>query len=539
MTSDEGWAALADGRWAEARACFERLLTEDEDPSYREGLGTAARWLLDEPAAVDSHTRAYRLHRRRGDHRGSARMAVQLAFHAYNFRSDLAVAVGWLERARHLLEHVEGPSPEAAWVALLGAHKALLIDHDLVEARRLADEGAALGGVLGDADLEMLGLAQLGLILVSEGRSREGMPMLDESGAAALAGDLLDVEAIQTIYCYLIYACKRVRDFDRAALWCERVRRSAERWSDRITFSICRAHYADVLLWRGAWADCEDELDSAAREFGALNERRVGDAMARLGELRRRQGRAVEAERLFAESPSHPVAILGRASLAVDRGDPASAIDLVERFLRNIDPGERTERVPGLEVLVRASAGTGELEGAARARDELDEIAAAIATDPMRAVAAVAGGLVADASGDHAMARRRFEDAVDLYERNGAPFEASIAHRDLAGALRALGHVARADDEDLVADSILARLRSPRLPTTAGSSDSSLGLTRREREVLVLIARGLSNQQIAGDLVLSVRTVERHISNIYDKIGAAGHSARAAAASYAARAGLA
>ena len=57
--------------------------------------------------------------------------------------------------------------------------------------------------------------------------------------------------------------------------------------------------------------------------------------------------------------------------------------------------------------------------------------------------------------------------------------------------------------------------------------------------MLRLIAEGLSNQDIAQRLVLSVRTVERHISNIYDKIGAAGRSARAAAASYAARSGIA
>ena len=86
-----------------------------------------------------------------------------------------------------------------------------------------------------------------------------------------------------------------MRDYERASVWCDQVRRSSERWSDQITFAICRAHYADILLWRGAWADCEAELDSAAREYRAINERRVTDAVARLGELRRRQGRRQEA----------------------------------------------------------------------------------------------------------------------------------------------------------------------------------------------------------------------------------------------------
>ena len=49
-------------------------------------------------------------------------------------------------------------------------------------------------------------------------------------------------------------------------------------------------------------------------------------------------------------------------------------------------------------------------------------------------------------------------------------------------------------------------------------------LTARELEILRLIAGGGSNQEIAGDLVISVRTVERHITNIYAKIGARGRA---------------
>ena len=536
-TAREGRDALADGRWAEARACFEALLAAEEDPAHLEGLGTAQRWLLDEAAAVDAHGRAYRLYRRRGDARGAARMAIQLAFHAYNFRSDVAVALGWVDRAGRLLEEVSGPTPEGGWTVLLRAHAAILVDHDLAAARRLAAEGAAIGRALGDMDLEQLGRAQQGLALVTEGRAAEGMPLLDASGAAAIAGDIVDVEAIQTIYCYLIYACKRVRDYDRASEWCAQVRRTAERWSDRITFSICRAHYADVLLWRGAWADCETELDSAAREYAALNARRVADAVARLGELRRRQGRAADARTLFDAAPAHPVSILGRAALAIDEGDPASAVEGVERYLRNIDPGERTERVPGLEVLVRARVAAGDLTGARAARDELHEAAGAVATDPIRAARSQAAGLVARAEGDHDAARRALEDAVDLYERSGAPFEAAGARRDLAAALAALGREARAQEEAARAEETLERLRgASAAPPPAAAPD---GLTPREREVLGLIARGLSNQDIARELVLSVRTVERHIANIYDKIGAAGRSARAAAASYAARVGVA
>jgi DNA-binding CsgD family transcriptional regulator len=55
-------------------------------------------------------------------------------------------------------------------------------------------------------------------------------------------------------------------------------------------------------------------------------------------------------------------------------------------------------------------------------------------------------------------------------------------------------------------------------------------LSAREREVMALVARGLSNEEIAERLFLSVRTVERHLSNVYVKLRVSGKAARAAAA---------
>jgi DNA-binding NarL/FixJ family response regulator len=65
-----------------------------------------------------------------------------------------------------------------------------------------------------------------------------------------------------------------------------------------------------------------------------------------------------------------------------------------------------------------------------------------------------------------------------------------------------------------------------------------VGLTRREREVLAQVATGRSNQEIADELVLSVRTIERHLATVYQKLGVSGRSARAAAVSHALRAGM-
>jgi ATP/maltotriose-dependent transcriptional regulator MalT len=531
-----GQEALAKGAWEEAGAAFEASLALEETPEALEGLGLAAAWLSRGETFLDAHERAYRLYRRRGATRDAARMAYWLAIAAYNFRGDPAVTRGWLERARHLLAGLE-QGAEGASVASFSAHLALLVDHDPGRARTLCREAVELAREVGATDLEMLALGVDGLALVTQGEVEEGMRRLDQATAAATSGELSDPMAIHNVCCYLIYACKRVRDFDRAGQWCERVKEIAERWSDRQMFATCRTHYADVLVWRGAWAEAESELELAAREFDAAGPHKVADAAVRLAELRRRQGRLGEAEELLQDADRHPLSPLVRAAIVLDRGDAERAGDLAARYLRRIPAEERTERVPGLELLVRARLALGDRDAATGAVSELRSIADGVATDALRAPAALAEGLVAAAAGDHDAGRRAFEDAVDLYERSGGRFDAAKARFELARTLRSLGRFAAAHDEAQAAARTLRELGAALERETDGGPSPD-GLTVREREVLKLLAQGRSNQEIAAELVLSVRTVERHISNVYAKIGASGRTARAAAASHAAGLGL-
>ena len=142
----------------------------------------------------------------------------------------------------------------------------------------------------------MMALALEGLAYVCEGEVDEGMRRLDEATAAAVAGELDDLDAISSCCCYLIDACKRVRDFERAAQWCEHVKGFCEQWSDRLTFAACRAHYADILIWRGDWSAAEAELRANLGPLADIHPNRIADGMVRLAELRRRQGLLEEAE---------------------------------------------------------------------------------------------------------------------------------------------------------------------------------------------------------------------------------------------------
>lgn len=554
-----GQTALAQGTWKEARVCFEAALDREATPEALEGLGMAAWWLYDAPTTFLTRERAYRLYRERGDRYGAARVAICLAWDHYSFRGEYAVANGWVQRARRLLEGLD-PAAEHAMLAICEGHLALLVENHTARARQLGAEAAALAQSLHLIDLEMLARALEGLTLVSEGHVVEGMRRLDEATTAAVAGEMADLEAITTTCCYLIYACERVRDYDRAAQWCDTVKRITTRWSYRLMFSLCRTHYAGVLMWQGAWREAEAELAAATSDLEVTHPAMAAEGIVRLAELRRRQGRPEEAAALLRTAELHPLrmlggrpALLGRAALALDQGDAATAAELAERFLRSLRSEDRLERVAGLELLVRALVALARLDQAAATLAELRSIATAVGTTPLLASAALAEGFLASGS-DSETARGQFEDAVDLFERSGAPFEAAQARVELARVLCALGRTAAAKREASAAlaafqnlgaavecgraASLLRGLQVP-MRQRAGAVAGPAGFTPRELDVLRLLAAGRSNEEIAAELILSVRTVERHVSTLYEKLGARGKVARAAATAYALRHGLA
>ena len=539
-----GYQALADAAWTTGFACFQTAVRAHESAEAHEGLAMAAWWLDDVPVVFASRERAYRLYRQRGDRLGAARCAIWLGLDHYIYRGELAITNGWLQRAHRLLDGLE-PTAEHGWLAIWGAHIALFDQNDVATARKVSAETLALARSLGLADLEALSLALEGLAMVSAGQVSEGMRRLDESTTAAVSGDVSDFDAIATICCYLIFACERVRDYDRAAQWCEKVEAISLRCDYRSMFPVCRTHYAAVLIWRGDWPRAEAELIEAMRQLTSSRRGWAPDSIVRLAELRRRQGRLDEAAALFEQSTSDARSLLGLAELALERGDPAVAADLVDRFLRRVPLEDRTERAEGLELAVRLQIRQGATDHARDALAELEMTAALLGTNPLRALANLSRGRLAAAVNHTDLARRALEDAVDTFQHAGAPYETALARLDLAHVLagderrHAATNEARAAFDAFqqlgaqpAARQAAGLLRELGSTVTDGSRDPA-GLTRRELDVLRLLARGGSNQQIADELFISIRTVERHISTVYEKIGATGSAARAVATAYA------
>ena len=298
----------------------------------------------------------------RGDQLSAARVAIWIAWDSAAFRGEEGVAKGWLQRARRLLEG-QPDSAEHAFLAARAAVFALLDDGNPEEAETLSAEAIRVGQAIGAIDYEMVGRALHGFSLVTMGRVPEGLRELDEVSAATLAGELSDRLLIALAGCYLIGACDRLRDHERAVQWCDRIKEHSRKWGLKPLFAVCRTQYASVCMWRGAWEEAERELTNACDELALCRPGMTTDGLARLGELRRRQGRLDEAAALFDRSGAHPIASLGRAAMALDRGEPRSAAELAERYLRRLPAKNRTERAAALELLIRADVALGARRG--------------------------------------------------------------------------------------------------------------------------------------------------------------------------------
>ena len=517
------------GDWRSASDQFRAALAVADSPEGHEGLALACFWQGDAQSALQVQETAYRLYQQRGDRQSAARVATWLALEYAMSRGQSAVANGWLQRAHRLLAGL-GASSELAWLLFWEAHILLLYSGDLEKARARLTEALTLARDAGVRDVEMMAVGLEGVMLVNEGNLAEGMRRLDEVGTAAVSGEIGDFCATGNACCYVLTACESVYDFKRAAQWLARVRDHHAPLRLVPYDSYCRSHGINILLGTGRWKEAEEDIEKLRREGEAMAPSLIPEAISRLGELRRRQGRTREAEALFAEVDTHPRAILGRAWIDLASGNPRRAVEMVERYFRQHPPGHRLARLPGLELLVEAHAAQRNISAAIAALGELRELADQLGSAAPRAMVRIAAGRVACATGEHDAARREFEDAVTEFERLGAPYEAARARHALARCLSDLGRPAEAAQETKKADESLRSLGviSDRPPSIAG-------LTSREQDVIRLVAKGLSNKEIAATLGLSEHTVHRHVGNILTRLDL---PSRSAAVAHAAKLGL-
>jgi len=485
-----GFAALAEGRWEQARSAFEAGLARGESETAEAcfGLAMALWWLGENQACVDRCSRAYALFRASDEVAGAARCAVWLAITYKSNFANFAAANGWVVRAERLLEPLD-PGPLHGWLRLARAYRM----SDLDGAEALTGSAVQIARAARDVDLELVASSQLGLIRVGQGQTEAGFALIDEAMAAALAGERLTFDTVVFACCDMLNACELVSDIERAAQWCQVADQFVARYGCPFLYAECRIYYGSVLTAKGRWDDAERELKTGVRITDGACPGLHGRALARLAALRLRQGRLEEAEELLAglgggEAEAEASVLTAAVSLA--RGDAPAAARRLEQRLRHLHE-HRLQLGAALDLLVDAYLEAGRLDAAA--------------------VADLEAALKLWSSLDLPLevARTRFElsRALAASESDAAVEQARLA---LAG-FESLG---AARDADRAA----AFLRSAGVVPRTGPKGTGT-LTGREREVLALLGAGLSNPEIAQRLHISRKTASHHVSSILAKLG--------------------
>jgi DNA-binding CsgD family transcriptional regulator/tetratricopeptide (TPR) repeat protein len=530
---DRGRAAFAGHRWSDA---FDALAEADAEGGLQgrdlERLATAALLLGRDTVGIDLATRAHEKFLEVDDPVGASRTAAWIGIFLTS-KGDMARGGGWLARANRLASSGRG-AESAGGLMLIPAGLGALYSGDPAGAARTFAEAFAIGERFHDRDVMALAHLGLGQAEIMLGRPDEGLALLDEVMVAVTAGEISPV-ASGIVYCEVIGSCHLAFDVRRAQEWTVALDHWCGARPDMVMFTgKCEAHRAELYCLHGAWTDALESAKAAVElaRHGDWNAEFSGwYQQAEVHRLRGDVGAAEVAYQRAAETgwPPQP----GLALLRLAQGKVRLARSLIRPVAETADVATRHQLLP---AVVEIEIATGDVEAA---RSAADELAAATPSDakPLRqAAAARAEGQVRLAEGDARGALDALRAAWASWQEVDAPYEAARCRVVTACAWRALGDEASASMELDAARAVFLELGaaldvlSVDALSQAGSSRSFGSLTPREVEVVRLVAAGKTNRAIAAELYLSEKTVDRHLSNVFSKLGV---SSRAAATAYA------
>lgn len=525
------------GDWASAFAVWSTMdpttLTDDD----LSGLATAAYLVGRRDDAVQALARCFQLRMELGNTTGAVRCAFWLGM-VFSTAGERAMAGGWAGRAQRLLDELGEDVVERGYMAVLQmfGHVA---EGDFAGVAGCSADVTAYGRRFGDADLLAMGLHAQGRVLIYQGAVPDGLSLFDEAMIAIAAGEVSAPFAGE-IYCSMIEACQEIGDLGRTVEWTAALTRWCERQPGLVPFTgQCAVHRGQIMRLRGAYSQALDEYAAACERYVALGTpHAAGLAHAERGDVLRLLGRYDEAESSYETASGHGFESQpGLALLWLARGRTEAARAAILRVLAETEIPAHRHRLlaAAVEILVAAR----DMERAREAVVELQELAHAFRCSSLQATAAHAAGRLELETGDAAGSLPYLRKAMQLWATLECPYETARTQVLVGRGCAALGDTdsstkhfdaARRVFEELgttPARDEVARLSSPKRTPD--------GLTAREVEVLRLVAAGKSNAQIAAALVLSERTVARHLSNIFTKIDV---PSRTAAAAYAYEHGL-
>jgi ATP/maltotriose-dependent transcriptional regulator MalT len=530
--------AFARRDWVRARDGFMAArehvpLTADDNFA----LADSVWWLGSFGDAHTFYEQAYRLYLDEQRPQQAAMTALVVTGLLF-MRGDAAAGSGWLSRALRLLKDLpEGA--EHGYVLFMEVEadlSAAELDGAIEKARRMQE----LGRQYADPSLAALGVAGEGRALIKQGRVNDGIALLDEAMLAA-ASDELDPGWAGNIYCQMMRMCHELADLRRAGEWTQ----ATSRWCESLPaagpfMGVCRVHRAQVFQAHGAWDQAELEAARVCEELAEFDVGTVAEGYYQVGEVHRLRGnlaRAEEAYRQAHERGRDPMPGLALLRLAQGRVEAAAA---AIRAALTTAARDRLARAGLCAAQVEIALAGDDIEAARLAAAEVEETAGIYRSSGLEAAAPQARGAVLLAEGRAAEALPALRTACLRWRQLNAPYQVARVRVLLARAYRALGDDDAAGLELDAAEAVFARLGAApdaqRIADVRGQRRLPGGLSEREVQVLALVAAGRTNREIAGSLVISEKTVARHLSNIFTKLDL---SSRTAAAAYAFEHGLA
>jgi len=543
-------------RWAEA--CDEFATADQLEPLAAddlEALAEASQVLGRGEEAIATLRRAFQARMEAGE----IDRAVTSAFwrwQALIINGEFARANGWLAQVRSLAQKHRTPEVPAGedsgaqpllahpdrslpisdngWFLVADAYS-LIAAADYAAAVQLLQLAAEVGSRLGQIDLVAFATMIRGRALIKSGRLKEGISGLDEAMLLVVDRDT-SPRATSMLYCSAIGTCQEAREFARAREWTL----ALSAWLDSLPqlggayFGDCRIYRSCLMRLSGDWREALAEVamvcDDLTRGFG---QRIAGHAFYELGETHRLLG-SPEAEDAYRRAAECGAAIQpGLAMLRLAQDDVHAAVVGIRRALTETQG--KLERLGLLSACVTIMLAAGNVDAARAAVDEMELIAEVYDTPAVQIEVDAAKGAVALDEGDVATALPLLRSAARWWREIEAPYAVATLSVLIALACRAMGDDEAAQLELQSARATFSRLGARpdlhRVETLLNPSQpvSSHGLTARETQVLKLIAAGKTNHAIASELFLSERTVHRHVTNIFDKLGV---RSRTAAASY-------
>jgi DNA-binding NarL/FixJ family response regulator len=526
---DDARAAGNEQRWGDAFRLLSGLAVDELDIDDLDRLATAAYLTGHDEDAFTHWGRAHQRCVDDGTIHRAAYFGMRLS-QGLGFKGDLGRCRGWIDRTARLLDDASIDCVEQGYLEYGLAMMRIFEAGDIPGARNHFVQAGKIGARFVQRELVTLARIGEGRMLIYLGDVGEGMALLDESMVSIEAREL-SVLTTGDAYCTVIDACAELVDVARCRAWTESFTRWCDTQQELVLYrGHCFLHRAEVLGLQGAWPQALAEARHACDRLASpVNPAALGGAWALEGDLLRLVGELTRADAAykhahqFGHEPQPGLALLRLAEGRLEAADT-----MIRRVVdESEDPISRARVLGAYVEIVLAS---GDASTARTAAEELRTLATVLGSAYLRAIAARSAGAVLLAENNPKAALVELRSASNDLHALGVPYDVARTRLLLAAACEAVGDRDAAEMESSAGHSILESLgaTAPTGPARRSPGSNPDGLTPRELEVLVLLARGKTNRAIAQDLFISEKTVASHVSHIFTKLVVTSRSAATA-----------